>query len=91
MGHRGGWRRGLGLRGSPSPRPGRYLDEDEDGRLPLPFLLALQAGQQPAGHCLDLPAAVLNHGPGAKGGGQGEGRGRAAWQARPGVRPPTIT
>ena len=59
--------------GLPSPCPGPYLGEDEDGRLPLPLLLALQAGQQLSGHCLDLLAVFLHHGPGARGGGQGQG------------------
>lgn len=58
--------------GLPSPCPGPYLGEHEDGHLPLPLLLALQSGQQLAGHCLDLLAAVLHHGPGARGGGQGQ-------------------
>ena len=52
---------------SQAPRPGPYLSENEDGHLPLPRLLALQIGQQLAGHGLDLLAVVLHHGPGATG------------------------
>lgn len=45
---------------------GPHLREDDDGRLPLPLLPALQVGQQLEGQRLDLPALVLHHGPGCR-------------------------
>lgn len=70
----------------PCPTP-PYLVEDEHGHLPRSHLLALQGGQQLAGHCLDLPAAVMHHGPGAR----GQGRVRARLAGKPCARPPGTT